>query len=137
VTAAAGDRPVRFLSAETIQANYIAAVVDIWDEQRRMGTNRYDHPRGKLVKGIIKDLKVARVEERWRSFEDRALKSLNDGYSRDELHLACVWMLRQTDRYVIPLILCCSTVAKPDQKSGPLAPYPGGYPPPPLLNGEE
>jgi len=94
MTAAAGDSPVRFFSAETIQANYIAAVVDIWDEQRRMGSNRYDHPRGKLVKGIISDLRVARVEERWRSFEDRALKSLNDGYSRDELHLACVWMLQ-------------------------------------------
>ena len=103
MTAAKGDKPVRFLSAETIQANYIAAVVDIWDEQRRTGTNRYDHPRGKLVKGIIKDLRVARVEERWRSFEDRAIKSLNDGYSREELHLACVWMLQQTDKYVTPL----------------------------------
>ena len=63
-----------------------------------MGTNRWDHPRGKLVKGIVKDLKVARVEERWRSFEDRALKSLNDGYSREKLHEACVWMLRQKNK---------------------------------------
>jgi uncharacterized protein involved in cysteine biosynthesis len=41
-----------------------------------MGTNRYDHPRGKLIKGIINNLKVARVEERWASFEDRALRVL-------------------------------------------------------------
>ena len=63
-----------------------------------MGTNRYDHPRGKLVRGIINDLKIARVEERLESFEDRALKSLNDGYSREELHKACVWILQQNDR---------------------------------------
>jgi hypothetical protein len=91
-------KAVRFLSAESIKTSYIAAVVDIWDAQRRLGSNRYDHPRGKLVKGILKDLMVARVEERREAFEDRALKSLNDGYSCAELHKACVWMLQQNNK---------------------------------------
>ena len=41
---------------------------------------------------------VAHVKERREAFEDRALKSLNDGYSRVELHKACVWMLQQNDK---------------------------------------
>ena len=91
-------KAVRFLSADSIATSYIAAVVDIWDAQRRTGVNKCDHPRGKLVKGIIHDLKAARDQERREAFEDRALKSLNDGYSRSELHKACVWMLGQKDR---------------------------------------
>jgi hypothetical protein len=73
--------PMLPLTPESIDAGYISPLIDLWNEQSGRGVNPYPHPRGALLRGLLKTLKKERAEQEREAFEDRALGKLNDGYA--------------------------------------------------------
>lgn len=76
--------PMLPLTPESIDGGYISPLVDLWTEQSSLGLNPYPHPRGALLRGLMKSLKKEKVKRARETFEDRALGKLNDGYTVEE-----------------------------------------------------
>ena len=77
------------LTAETIEAGYVSALMDLWLEQQSVGLNPYPHSRGAPLRGFLYSLKKEKAKHAREMFEDRAIGKLNDGYSPEEYHQLC------------------------------------------------
>jgi hypothetical protein len=58
------------------------------------GLNTYPHPRGKGLKALVERLKIDWASEKRRTFEDRAINGLNDGYTIEQAGRLCALLLR-------------------------------------------
>jgi hypothetical protein len=58
----------------------VSALCALYDDQAVAGLNAHPHPRGKGLKALVKGLKTDWAAEKRRTFEDRAINGLNDGY---------------------------------------------------------
>jgi hypothetical protein len=86
------------LTPETIEAGYVSPLVDLWTEQSSLGSNPYPHPRGALLRGQMKSLKLDKIKQAREGFADRAVGKLNDGYSAAEYSRLCSLMFDQKDK---------------------------------------
>jgi hypothetical protein len=86
------------LTPETFEAGYVSPLIDLWAEQRSVGFNPYQHPRGALLKAVMKSLKQKKVQQAREGLADRAVGRLNDGYTAQKYHRLCSVMLTMTDQ---------------------------------------
>jgi hypothetical protein len=86
------------LTPESIDGGYISPLVDLWAEQSSLGLNPYPHPRGALLRGLMKSLKKEKAKRARETFEDRALGKLNDGYTVEEYRRLCSVTLTMKDQ---------------------------------------
>jgi hypothetical protein len=76
-----GSKP---LTPQSIESSYVSALVDIWAQQVVDETNLHPTPRGRLLKALLQANKIDRARHSRDNFEDRAICSLNDGYTAAE-----------------------------------------------------
>ncbi len=58
------------------------------------GLNPNPHPRGKGLKALMERLRIEWAAEKRRTFEHRAINSLNDGYTMEQAGWLCAIVLR-------------------------------------------
>ena len=75
------DPNARPLAPDTVDTCYVAALCALYDDQAIAGLNAHPHPRGKGLKALVERLKIDWAAEKRRTFEDRAINGLNDGYT--------------------------------------------------------
>ncbi|KAJ5904866.1 short-chain dehydrogenase [Penicillium subrubescens] len=90
--------PMVPLTPESIDRGYISSLIDLWTEQSSLGLNPYPHPRGALLRGLMKSLKREKAKRARETFEDRAICKLNDGYTVEEYHRLCSVTLTMKDQ---------------------------------------
>ena len=73
----------RFLKAGTVDS-YIAAVLQLYKVQQALGHNAYRHPRGGVLKDIVRQTKEAQDARDREAFIDRGIGGTNAGYSDKE-----------------------------------------------------
>ena len=65
---------------------YVSAIVDLYAQQKLAGVNSHPHPRGEQVKRLLHTLSRERNAHRKRTYVDRGIGTLQDGYKNtDEL----------------------------------------------------
>ena len=62
----------------------MSALISLWEDQRLAEGNLYPHPRGPLIRAFLHDLRITRASLRRSTFEDRAIRGLQDGYTPEE-----------------------------------------------------
>jgi hypothetical protein len=72
----------------------VSALCALYDDQAIAGLNAHPHPRGKGLKALIERLKIDWAAEKRRTFEDRAINGLNDGYTIEQAGRLCALLLR-------------------------------------------
>ncbi len=92
------DVIVTYLTAQTVESAWVSAVVDIWNEQTAKRQNSYPHPRGQLVRAILKAIEHNRIQQDRASFVDRGVRGLGDGYNLEQLEEMNRIMLEKNDR---------------------------------------
>ena len=73
----------RFLKAGTVDS-YIAAVLQLYKVQQALGHNAYRHPRGGVLKDVVRQTKEAQDARDREAFIDRGIGGTNAGYSDEE-----------------------------------------------------
>jgi hypothetical protein len=71
----------KLLTPQSIESSYVSALVDLWAQQVVDETNRHPTARGRLLKALLQANKIDRARHSHDNFEDRAICSLNDGYT--------------------------------------------------------
>jgi hypothetical protein len=59
----------------------VLALCALYDDQAAAGLNPHPNPRGKGLKALLERLRIDWAAEKRRTFEDRAINGLNDGYT--------------------------------------------------------
>jgi hypothetical protein len=72
----------------------VSALCALYDDQAVAGRNTHPHPRGKGLKALVERLKIECAAEKRRTFEDRAINGLNDGYTIEQAGRLCALLLR-------------------------------------------
>jgi hypothetical protein len=72
----------------------VSALCALYDDQAVAGLNTHPHPRGKGLKALVEQLKIDWAAEKRRTFEDRAINGLNDGYTTEQAGRLCALLLR-------------------------------------------
>jgi hypothetical protein len=72
----------------------VSALCALYDDQAVAGLNTHPHPRGKGLKALVERLKIDWAAEKRRTFEDRAINGLNDGYTIEQAGRLCALLLR-------------------------------------------
>jgi hypothetical protein len=72
----------------------VSALYALYDDQAVAGLNPHPHPRGKGLKALLERLKIDWAAEKRRTFEDRAINGLNDGYTIEQAGRLCAILLR-------------------------------------------
>ena len=85
---------MRPLGPETVETCYVSALCALHDDQAVAGLNTHLHPRGKNLKALVERLKIDWAAEKRRAFKDRAINSLNDGYTIEQAGRLCALLLR-------------------------------------------
>ncbi|GAN02595.1 conserved hypothetical protein [Mucor ambiguus] len=67
------------LALKTIELS-VAATVDLWSEQMLSGNNSYPHPRAECPT-VLTNLRRFQGQKRRAEFQDRAVSTVNDGYT--------------------------------------------------------
>jgi hypothetical protein len=73
----------RFLKVGTVDS-YIAAVLQLYKVQQALGHNAYRHPRGGVLKDIVRQTKEAQDARDREAFIDRGIGGTNADYSDEE-----------------------------------------------------
>jgi hypothetical protein len=73
----------RFLKAGTVDS-YIAAVLQLYKVQQALGHNTLRHPRGGVLRDIVRQTKEAQDSRDREAFVDRGVGGINAGYSDEE-----------------------------------------------------
>ena len=76
----------RFLKAGTVDS-YIAAVLQLYKVQQALGYNTLRHPRGGVLRDIVRQTKEAQDTRDREAYVDRGAGGLNAGYSEEEFLL--------------------------------------------------
>jgi hypothetical protein len=79
--------------AESIESGYVSALCALYDDQVVAGLNPHPHPRGKGLKALMERLRIEWAAEKRRTFEDRAINGLNDGYTMEQAGRLCAILL--------------------------------------------
>jgi hypothetical protein len=72
----------------------VSALCALYDDQAVAGLNHHPHPRGKGLKALLERLRIDWAAEKRRTFEDRAIHGLNDGYTIEQAGRLCALLLR-------------------------------------------
>jgi len=72
----------------------VSALCALYDDQVVAGLNPRSHPRGKAMKALLERLRIEWAAEKRRTFEDRAINGLNDGYTMEQAGRLCAILLR-------------------------------------------
>lgn len=75
----------RSLAPDTVESAYVSSLICLYDDQKLAGLHNHPHPRGKAVKALMEWLRINWAAEKRRTFEDRAINGLNDGYTSSQL----------------------------------------------------
>ena len=59
----------------------MSALCALYNDQAVASLNTHPHPRSKGLKALVEQLKIDWAAEKRRTFEDRAINGLNDGYT--------------------------------------------------------
>jgi hypothetical protein len=78
-----GEDTDRLLKAGTVDS-YIAAVLQLYKIQQALGHNTLRHPRGGILRDIVKQTKEAQNTRDREAFVDRGVGGINAGYSDQE-----------------------------------------------------
>lgn len=73
----------RFLKAGTVDL-YIAAVLQLYKVQQALGHNTNRHPRGGILRDVVRQTKEAQDLRNREAFVDRGVGCVNAGYSNEE-----------------------------------------------------
>ena len=76
----------RFLKAGTVDS-YIAAVLQLYKVQQALGQNANRHPRGGILRDVLRQTKEAQDSQDREAFVDRGVGGINAGYSDEEFLL--------------------------------------------------
>ncbi|KAL3694617.1 hypothetical protein R1sor_008268 [Riccia sorocarpa] len=68
------------IGRSTVQA-YTAAVVDLWNQQKRLKVNPHPNPRDDAVQQLLRNVQAEHEETRKKNFDDRGVGTLLDGYT--------------------------------------------------------
>jgi hypothetical protein len=79
-----GKNSLQTLKVKTVRV-YIAAIAEIYHTQVSLGLNKSPNFRGVALKALMKDLSRKQAQQRQDAFEDRGAKSLNTGYTAEQL----------------------------------------------------
>ena len=66
---------------DSVETCYVSALYALYDEQAVASLNAQSHPCSKGLKTLIERLKIDWPAEKRRTFKDRAINSLNEGYT--------------------------------------------------------
>ena len=77
------------ISPQTIEANYTSALMSLYEDQKAAGLNCHEYARGPLRKAFTTKTFIGRADVNRAGFKDRHLKTLNDGYEKEELEKIC------------------------------------------------
>lgn len=83
-TTADGQRVRQTLGKSSVKL-YVAAIVDLWSEQKTLGLNGHPNPRGKAVQALIHNHARQEHIRKREQFQDRAAGTLLDGYDEDKM----------------------------------------------------
>jgi hypothetical protein len=85
---------VRSLAPDSVESSYVSALCAPYDDQAVTGLNTHPHPRGKGLKALVVRIKIDWAVGKRRTFEDRAISGLNDGYTIEQPGRLCALLLR-------------------------------------------
>jgi len=72
----------------------VSVLCAFYDDQAIAGLNHHPHPRGKSLKSLLERLKIDWAAEKRRTFEDRAINGLDDGYTIEQAGRLSAILLR-------------------------------------------
>ncbi|KAK4700175.1 hypothetical protein P7C70_g6078, partial [Phenoliferia sp. Uapishka_3] len=83
------------VSWQTVDA-YVAAMVNLWEDQKRAGVNSHAHPRGGAVEEIMGTMRRSVAAKKRIEYHDRGIGTYLDGYnSVEQLQAIALHLLRK------------------------------------------